>query len=180
MPLLTSAVLRFANMRVYTRIMTKSPCYCITLRNVSRRLTSLYDEALVPLGINVTQFSQLRNIGRMQPVSLTDLGKRMELDRSTVGRNTRLLERMGLVTSASGEDHRESALALTREGEVLLERALPIWEEVQARISRRLGPGGLEGIVSAFDAIIDDLANQRNTEMTCEPVRQAVTTGERP
>lgn len=140
--------------------MTKSSCYCITLRNASRRLTSLYDEALAPLGINVTQFSQLRNIGRMQPVSLTDLGKRMELDRSTVGRNTKILERMGLVTAASAEDHRESALVLTGDGEVLLGQALPIWEEVQARISRRLGPGGLEEIVSALDMVAEDnLAN---------------------
>ncbi|ATN33943.1 MarR family transcriptional regulator [Rhizobium sp. ACO-34A] len=139
--------------------MTKSSCYCVTLRNASRRLTSLYDEALAPLGINVTQFSQLRNIGRFQPVSLTDLGKKMQLDRSTVGRNTKILERMGLVAAAPVEDHRENALVLTGKGEMMLERALPIWEGVQARIAKRLGPGGLEGIVSALDALVDDLAN---------------------
>lgn len=150
-----AGVLRFANIRVYTRIMTVSSCYCITLRNASRRLTSLYDEALAPLGINVTQFSQLRNIGRQQPVSLTDLARKMELDRSTVGRNTKILERMGLVVAASGEDHRENALALTGEGEALLDRAVPIWEGVQARIAERLGPGGLEGVVSALDALSD-------------------------
>lgn len=151
--------MRFANVRVYTHTMMKSSCYCITLRNATRRLTSLYDEALAPLGINVTQFSQLRNVGRFQPVSLTDLAKKMELDRSTVGRNTKILERMGLVAAAPGEDHRENILALAEKGEALLEQALPIWEGVQARISRRLGPDGLEGIVSALDTIIDGLAN---------------------
>eukprot|EP01035_Chromulina_nebulosa_P049431 gene49431-67135_t len=72
--------------------MSSSSCYCILLRKASRRLSALYDEALEPFGINIGQFSQLRNIRRSQPVSLTALGGVMELDRSTVGRNTRVLE----------------------------------------------------------------------------------------
>ncbi|WP_159715866.1 MarR family winged helix-turn-helix transcriptional regulator, partial [Geminicoccus flavidas] len=86
---------------------SSSPCYCIALRAASRRLTTLYDAALQPVGINVAQFSLLRNVKRAQPVSLTELGRRMELDRSTVGRNVRLLQRMGLVRMASGSDQRE-------------------------------------------------------------------------
>lgn len=60
-------------------------CHCIVLRKASRRVSSYYDEALAPLGVNIAQFSLLRNIDRMAPVSLTDLGMRVELDRSTVG-----------------------------------------------------------------------------------------------
>lgn len=81
-------------MRVYTRIMS-DPCYCIVLRRASRRLTAIYDAALAPLGVNLAQFSLLRTIRRTEPVSLTRLGHETELDRSTVGRNVRVLEGHG-------------------------------------------------------------------------------------
>lgn len=102
-------------------------------------MTALYDEALAPLGINIAQFSALRNINRKAPVSLTDLAEAMELDRSTVGRNMKVLERMGLIAFATGKDQREALLSLTAEGHTLLERGNPIWDEIQNRLEARLG-----------------------------------------
>ncbi|WP_159952131.1 MarR family transcriptional regulator [Rhizobium sp. 18065] len=128
-------------------------CYCITLRKASRRLTSIYDEAMAPLGVNISQFSQLRNIKRAQPVSLTDLAKRLELDRSTVGRNTKLLERMGLVSSEPGEDLRENALVLTEQGEKLVEDGAPLWDEVQERLEQKLGTSDIGKLVVALNSL---------------------------
>jgi len=133
-------------MRVYTRAMS-NPCYCVALRKAGRRLTSLYNDALAPLGINVAQFSQLRHISRLEPVSLTELAQRLDLDRSTVGRNTKLLEKMGLVESGVGEDLRENVLALTAAGKTLLHAALPVWEEVQDRIENKLGGAGADKLL---------------------------------
>jgi DNA-binding MarR family transcriptional regulator len=127
-------------MRVYTRSMSNASCYCIVLRKASRRISALYDEALAPLGINITQFSALRNVSRNAPISLTDLGHEMELDRSTVGRNMKVLERMGLVAFGTGKDHREAVLSLTSEGIALLQRAKPIWDDIQGQLESRLGP----------------------------------------
>ena len=119
--------------------MSNSSCYCILLRKASRRLSALYDEALEPFGINIGQFSHLRSVKRNEPVSLTDLGSVMELDRSTIGRNTKVLERMGLVQTVSGDDQREALLQLSEKGRALLEQAEPVWEEVQVKIDARLG-----------------------------------------
>lgn len=119
--------------------MSSSSCYCILLRKASRRLSALYDEALEPYGINIGQFSHLRTVRRNEPVSLTELGELMELDRSTVGRNTKVLERMGLVEAVSGEDQREALLQLSEKGRALLRDAEPIWHDVQVRIDERLG-----------------------------------------
>lgn len=119
--------------------MSNSSCYCILLRTASRRLSALYDEALEPFGINIGQFSHLRNVKRNEPVSLTDLGSVMELDRSTIGRNTKVLERMGLVTSVVGKDQREALLSLSARGAGLLEEAMPIWENVQFELDDRVG-----------------------------------------
>ena len=119
-------------------------CYCVLLRKASRRVTSLYDEALAPVGINIAQFSLLRRIRRMQPVSLTDLGERLELDRSTIGRNTKVLERMGLVTTVRGADQREALLRLTDEGQAAVDKGAPLWEEAQRRIEERIGEASRE------------------------------------
>ena len=101
--------------------MKKDICHCVVLRKASRKVTSYYDDALAPLGINVAQFSLLRHIDRMAPVSLTDLGARVELDRSTVGRNAKVLERMGLAIIRPGKDQREATLTVSEAGQGVLE-----------------------------------------------------------
>ncbi|MBL8595489.1 MAG: MarR family transcriptional regulator [Devosia sp.] len=118
------------------------PCICIAVRKASRKLTARYDAALEPVGINLAQFSLLRNISRHEPVSLTRLAEIVELDRSTLGRNVRVLQRMGLATIMPGADLREATLSLTEAGRQVLERAVPIWEGTQDEIQQRLGVAG--------------------------------------
>jgi DNA-binding MarR family transcriptional regulator len=133
--------------------MSNSSCYCILLRKASRRLSALYDAALEPFGINIGQFSQIRNIRRNEPVSLTALAQLMELDRSTVGRNTKVLERMGLVETAAGDDHREALLLLTEKGRALLVQAEPVWHDVQVQIDARLGDDRTDDLKQLLDVL---------------------------
>lgn len=125
-----------------------SACYCIVLRKASRRLTSLYDEALEPFGINLAQYSLLKNVVRKAPVSLTELGRLLDLDRSTVGRNARVMVRMGLLAMGPGEDQREQALSPTERGSEVFARAVPVWERVQEDIEAKLGPQKAEQLQS--------------------------------
>lgn len=124
--------------------MSSDLCHCIALRKASRKVSSIYDAALEPLGVNVAQFSLLRNIARMAPVSLTDLGARVALDRSTVGRNARVLERMGLVISGPGEDQREAVLTISDKGHQIIAQGNPLWDGAQRAVEERLGPGNIE------------------------------------
>jgi DNA-binding MarR family transcriptional regulator len=117
-------------------------CYCAAVRAAARKTTALYDAALAPVGINVAQFSLLRRIERLEPVSLTELGREAELDRSTVGRNVKVLERLRLVRLTPAEDQREAAVGLTRAGTQALWRAAPLWEDAQRRIETALGADG--------------------------------------
>lgn len=119
-------------------------CYCVALRKASRKVTSLYDAALEPIGVNVAQFSLLRTIERAAPVSLTELGRMTELDRSTVGRNVRLLQRLGLVRVAPGADQREATVALAEPGRDVLRRGAPLWDEAQRKIESCLGPAAAQ------------------------------------
>lgn len=119
--------------------MPSESCHCIMLRKATRKVSSYYDEALEPLGVNIGQFSLLRNINRLAPVSLTDLAAQVELDRSTVGRNTKVLERMDLVRYGHSKDHREAMLELSDAGRMLLSKGSPLWDGVQDRIEGKLG-----------------------------------------
>lgn len=130
--------------------MSSSPCYCTVLKAASRRLAAMYDEALEPVGVNIAQFSLLRRIRRAGTVTLTELGRLAELDRSTIGRNVRVLERMGLVALGRGEDHREAVVSLTAQGHKALDEGEPLWDRVQDAIHARLGPTGAMELVTAL------------------------------
>jgi len=131
-----------------------APCYCIVLRKASRRITALYDEALAPVGVNLAQFSLLRKIARKEPVSLTELGRLADLDRSTIGRNVRVLDRMGLTETRPGrEDQREAMVALTAAGQKALEKGAPLWDSVQTRIEQRLGAENARQLETLLNAL---------------------------
>ena len=117
-----------------------SQCYCALLRGAARKVTAMYDDALTPVGVTLAQFRLLRLIERAPgPLSLTELGRVAELDRSTMGRNVRLLQRQDLVRIASGGDQREAAVRLEEAGRRALRDATPLWSDAQRRIETVLG-----------------------------------------
>jgi DNA-binding MarR family transcriptional regulator len=123
------------------------------MRKATRRLTSIYDDALAPVGVNIAQFSLLRNVERGEPVSLTELGQRIELDRSTVGRNVKVLVKSGLIALSKGKDQREAMLALTDNGRKVLANGAPLWGAVQCKVEQALGSNGLKELQALLQAI---------------------------
>jgi DNA-binding MarR family transcriptional regulator len=117
-------------------------CYCIELRTAARKTSAIYDEALAPFGINIAQYSLLRKIETARQLSLTELAKRCDLDRSTIGRNAKVLERMLLVQTVPGKDQREATLELTVQGKQRLAESGPAWRSAQTRIEALLGGSG--------------------------------------
>ncbi len=130
-----------------------SACYCAALREAARKTTEIYDAALTSTGVNIAQFSLLRRIERAAPVSLSALGRLTELDRSTVGRNVKVLQRMDLVRVTSGADHREATVSLDDKGVSVLREGAPLWGEAQRRIAEKLGAGGHERLRELLGAL---------------------------
>ena len=130
-----------------------APCYCIALRAAARKVTTLYDSALEPTGVNIAQFSLLRRIERAGSVSLTELARLAELDRSTMGRNARVLERLGLVRIAAGADQREATVILTEQGSDVLRRGAPLWDGAQRRIEAGLDPSLVARLLNSLDSL---------------------------
>jgi len=130
-----------ASLQVYARTM-ETLCYCAAVRSAARKATALYDAALAPAGVNVAQFGLLRRIERAGTVSLTELGRVSELDRSTVGRNVKVLERLGLLRLVSANDQREAPVRLTPAGAAALRKATPLWDVAQRKVEKALGVPG--------------------------------------
>jgi DNA-binding MarR family transcriptional regulator len=116
------------------------PCACSEVRRIARKLTSLYDEALAPAEITITQYSLLANIGRTGQLSHTVLADKLGMDRTTLTRNLRPLIRAQWVAVTSGEDRRQHLLHLTAAGKRKVDRSLPLWEKVQGRFIAEIGP----------------------------------------
>ncbi|QLL11848.1 MarR family winged helix-turn-helix transcriptional regulator [Pseudomonas chlororaphis] len=134
--------------------MIPSQCLCTNLRRAARGVSRFYDGALDGFGINVAQYSLLSNLQRLDQPSISSLAEAMGLDRSTLGRNLRVLEGEGLVRLSEGEDQRNRIVQLTEEGQQRLLAALPAWEAAQQRLIDRLGAEKRETLL----ALLNELA----------------------
>jgi len=119
--------------------MLSTDCLCISLRRAARGVSRHYDGALDGFGINVAQYSLLCNLQRLDQPSISSLAEAMGLDRSTLGRNLRVLEGDGLVTLTEGADQRNRLVRLTDAGAERLLAAEPAWAAAQQRLAERLG-----------------------------------------
>lgn len=140
---------------VYARIMLEHSIG-LALRHASRTLTAHYDMALAPASISLAQLSLLDSIGRHEPLALGRLATITGLERSTLGRNARVLKRLGLVIIRPGVDLREAQLSLSEPGRKTLAEAMPLWEQAEADLRRRLGAAG----VAQLDAVLAGLSGQ--------------------
>ena len=109
-------------------------CTCANLRKASRAVTQFYEAILRPTGLRVTQFTLLSAISVLGQPTITDLADALVMDRTTLTRNLKPLEKQGLVESASGQDKRTRLVRLTVPGQQLLADALPLWQEAQTKM----------------------------------------------
>jgi DNA-binding MarR family transcriptional regulator len=119
-------------------------CTCTDIRRVARKLTSLYDSALAPAEITITQYSLLANIGRAGELSHTVLAERLGMDRTTLTRDLRPLIEAKWVAVGSGEDRRQRLLQLTAAGKRKLNRSYPLWEKIQSQFISEIGVQSLQ------------------------------------
>lgn len=123
-------------------------CLLTRTRQISRVLTSIYDEELRPFGIHSPQFSLLVLISAFGPLSRADLGRRNHQDRSTLTRNLQPLIERGLVSDdVPGDDGRSRPVSLTEQGAALLHDAAPAWSAAQAKAKALMSETGANAIM---------------------------------
>jgi DNA-binding MarR family transcriptional regulator len=118
-------------------------CVAVRLRKLNRVVTNLYDEALRPLGLKVSQLHILvvtAKLGVAQPAKVCDL---FQLDTSTLSRNVERMRARGWLEVVPGADARTQSFRLTPQGRRMLERAFPAWERAQQKAEQLLGENGV-------------------------------------
>ena len=116
-----------------------SACACMNLRKTARLIAQFYDRRLLPGGLRNTQFTLLAMIGHLAPVSITDLASHMGMDRTTLTRNLRLLERDGYIAVQPGQDARVRMISLTGQGQDIMEETRPYWQQAQSEFLEKFG-----------------------------------------
>src|SRR5215218_5125312 len=114
-------------------------CVCANLRKAARVVTQVFDEALAPSGLRVTQFTLLVTNRLAGESTINELAERMVMDRTTLSRNLKPLVRSGLLEVRAGEDGRTRLVRLTPAGERALEAAYPLWRQAQQQTVSVLG-----------------------------------------
>ena len=120
--------------------MNDETCICIDVRTAAQRLTAIYDQAMASSGVSVNQFSLLHLIYSLEGTTLKGLASASGLDRSTLGRNMRVLEKLGFVTMHIGDDARVRNVRMTPKGKGAFKLAVPLWREVQSSLAKKIGP----------------------------------------
>ena len=114
-------------------------CMGMRVRSAARIVNNHYDEHLKPSGLKGTQFSLLNMIYLNSGATISKLAALLMLDRTTLNRNLKPLERRGLIQSLKGRDQRTRTLDLTPRGADVLQQALPLWLDAQAAVIDTLG-----------------------------------------
>jgi DNA-binding MarR family transcriptional regulator len=117
----------------------EATCTCSNVRKAARAVTQLFDEVLQPTGLRSTQFTLLVAVALLGEAPVTQLSGVLVMYRTTLARNLKPLESLGLLTVEAGTDRRRHLVRLNERGRQALARAIPYWEQAQHQVITRLG-----------------------------------------
>jgi DNA-binding MarR family transcriptional regulator len=125
-------------------------CIAVRMRMLNRVVTNIYDDALRPLGVKVSQMNILVAAGRMGTARPAEVCERLHLDVSTLSRNVERMKARGWLEVIPDEDGRAQPFRLTAQGRKLLEKAAPAWKKAQQQAKEILGDGIVDQLGEAI------------------------------
>ena len=121
-------------------------CIATRLRMANRVITKVYDDALRPHGLKVTQMAMLVVAEDRGLIRQSEVGAELQLDDSTLSRNLRLMRANGWLAEVPADDARVHSYRLTEAGRALLAKAIPAWRGAQKQAKRLLGDAGVQAL----------------------------------
>jgi DNA-binding MarR family transcriptional regulator len=129
-------------------------CNCLAVRQAARYVTQLYDRHLAAAGLRTSQYGILAKLKRHGAMTINELATELVMDRTTLGRNIRPLERDGLLAITPGRtDRRVKELRLTAAGDERFQETRQAWVEAQRSFETGFGPersAELRGLLRAL------------------------------
>src|SRR5215218_6745916 len=114
-------------------------CVAKRLRLLNRIVTNIYDDALRPLDLKVSQMNILVAAAKMGTARPIEVCEHLHLDVSTLSRNVERMKARGWLEVVPDEDGRSQPFRLTPQGRELLEKAVPAWSAAQQQVKDLLG-----------------------------------------
>ncbi|MGE3319802.1 MAG: MarR family winged helix-turn-helix transcriptional regulator [Candidatus Berkiella sp.] len=133
-------------------------CSCFNLRKATRAVTQYYDHCLEPAGIRATQFTLLVSMASVSAHTLTEMASTLVMDRTTLTRNLKPLEKLNLIETVEPRDKRSKAYALTDKGRETLTKGIPLWTAAQNKIVSGLGQDRYEHLLKELDYLTKIIA----------------------
>lgn len=123
-----------------TAVVRESPCSCTALRKATRRLSQLYDLALAPSGLKITQRAILAQIARSQPNTVGNLAAALVMDPGALAHTLKPLARDGFISiEVDPDDRRSRLIRLNRQGQAKLAETDMLWAQAQACFDATVG-----------------------------------------
>ena len=135
---------------------TSAACISTRIRQLSRIITRVYDDAMRPLGITASQFTLLTQLAQQDGITAVEIGHSLDIEKSTLSRNLKRLLALGHITMDPPAGRRGRGLHLTPKGEMVVQQGFPVWREAQTRTIRELGPESrstLDGLLSQAEKL---------------------------
>ena len=126
-------------------------CVCFNLRWVTRAVTQFYDAEMRRHGIRPTQGSILAVLQAKESWNMAELSDWLGMDRTTLVRNLRPLQREGLAESAGRGRGRRVEVAITAKGRKQMEKLAPAWGSAQKAAVKTLGEKRWSAILSDLE-----------------------------
>jgi DNA-binding MarR family transcriptional regulator len=139
----------------------KLPCYCGSIRQASRVVTQLYDKALKPSGVKITQFGILRVLSHFPGLTTGEMAEALVMDSTTLTRTLKIIHDSKWIESTPGEDRRERHWRLTAAGQERLQEAVPLWKNAQKEFAQMMDDVDLDGLTKTVFQLV-----QKSTEMS--------------
>jgi DNA-binding MarR family transcriptional regulator len=123
------------------RPLSYDECTCFALRQAARHVTQIYERHLDQVGLTAAQFTILARLARTPNLTMLDLADAMVMERTTLVRAMKPLQRDGLVVAEAAEhDGRTFLFSLTKQGEATFDQAAIAWRAAQDEFEEKFGP----------------------------------------
>jgi len=138
---------------------TSATCLATRVRQLSRIITRMYDDAMRPLGITASQYTLLAQLASRDGITAVEIGHELDIEKSTLSRNLKRLLALGMIIMDPPAGRRGRGLHLTPKGQLALKDAFPVWQAAQSRSVAAMGVdtrAKLDDLLRVAEKLIED------------------------
>ena len=129
-------------------------CIAARVRVMDRAISSIYNKAVRPHGLKITQMNIIVAVSAYGPMEVKPLCRVLNMDSSTMSRAVSRIEKKGYLKTEPSGQGKNHIISVTNEGLNLLQRAYPDWKKAEKEATDLLGQETVRAIRGAGDKML--------------------------